>query len=778
MATRELGLGRARRQKWLTGLVVGGISVTALAVGLTYWGISMRRPPPVHIPPSPAPDVHQQLSGYTFTRSDQGRAIFTVHAARTVAYQQSKSTTLEDVTVELFGRKGDRSDIMRTQRCEYNSQSGDFLSPGPVEIEVSAQSSDIPGTGLRGKHRVFLETSKVAYHQGEELAETDEPVKFRMGPASGMARGMVYATRDGWIELKQDVAVDLPQGTEKAPQPPIHLTASALRYDKEGGQVALTGPVEVTQGQRRAVSESANIALDSHNRVSQVNLEGHAKAFDVNSLRSVELNANRVQGDFDAVSGQLHHLTAEENVVGESKGKGSNSRLTAQRLGMDLSGKHPQPLRGVATGDVNINLESQPVLNIPEKTSASKAPERKTLTAAEVRFEFRPDGHSLKDAETVGPGTLLLTPADPKTAEKVIKAGQFLMTFDAHSRIESLRGLAPTQVLFRPPATAPAGSTPQQTQADLLDADFDVGTQILREVRQTGNFQYRDGDRQASADNAHYDAPTQTLLLLGHPQVWDSNSRVKCQRITIDMRTNTSVGEGQVQATHLPSPAPGAPLAPTAVLPTNVLADRMVARRQSQTVHYEGHVRAWQGTDVVESPALDVYRTQKRVSSGSQVVTSYLQPAATGSEPGAASLSAGGTRPLTVRADFLEYFDQGRRARYHGNVRLVTESTTLQSDRLDVYFTQGETVEGSEVDHAEADGHVNVTQPGRLGSGDHAEYYAGPGKVILTGGPPVLIDEKKGSTTGQRLTFFIHDDRLFVDGGDQSPSLSKHRVAQ
>jgi lipopolysaccharide export system protein LptA len=203
----------------------------------------------------------------------------------------------------------------------------------------------------------------------------------------------------------------------------------------------------------------------------------------------------------------------------------------------------------------------------------------------------------------------------------------------------------------------------------------------------------------------------------------------------------------------------------------------MVARQQSQTVHYEGHVRAWQGTNVVESPSLDVYRTQKRVSSGSQVVTSFLQPAAMVSEPGASAHATGGTSPVTVHADFLEYFDEGRRARYHGNVRLVTENTTLQSDRLDVYFTQGETVEGSEVDHAEADGHVRVTQPGRVGSGDHGEYFAGPGKIVLTGGPPSLVDEEKGSTTGQRLTFFSRDDRLFVDGGEQSPSVSKHHVA-
>jgi lipopolysaccharide export system protein LptA len=102
------------------------------------------------------------------------------------------------------------------------------------------------------------------------------------------------------------------------------------------------------------------------------------------------------------------------------------------------------------------------------------------------------------------------------------------------------------------------------------------------------------------------------------------------------MRTNTSTGEGKVQATHLPSQAPGTPSVATPPVPTNVLADKMVVQRQSQIIHYEGHVRAWQGTDVVESSALDVYRTQKRLSSGSQVVTSFLQPAAMVSNQGTA----------------------------------------------------------------------------------------------------------------------------------------------
>ena len=778
MAAREIGLGWARRQKWLTGVVVTGISMAALAVGFTYWGSSIRRTAPSKNLPSPAPDVNQQLSGYTFTRSDQGRPVFTVHAARTVTYQNSKSTILEDVMVEIFGHKGDSGDVLRTHRCEYDPLTGDFLASGPVEIELSAHSSEVPGPSLRGKHRILLETSKVAYHQDDELAETDEPVKFQMGPGSGTALGLAYAIRDGWLELKHDVSMDLQQGTAAAPLPPIHLKASALRYDKEGDGVTLTGLVEVIQGQRRAVADSARLELDGHNRISRVDLEGNAKAFDVNSLRRVELGADRVQGDFDAASGQLHHITAEENVVAESKGKGSISHLTSQRFDMDLGGKHPQPLHGAAKGDVHINLESQPVLNLSEKAAAGKGSEKKTLTAAEVQFDFRPNTRGIKDAETVGPGTLIVIPADPKSGERDITAGQFLMAFDARSRIESLRGLAPTQVLFRPPATAPAGSTTPQSQANRLDALFDAGTQTLREVRQTGNFEYRDGNQQASADDAHFDTQSQTVLLLGHPQVWDPNSRVRSEKITIDMRTNTSTGEGKVQATHLQTPAPGATPPATPPLPTNVLADKMVAQRQNQTIHYEGRVRAWQGTNVLESSALDVYRTQKRVSSGLQVVTSFLQPATTGNGQGSTSHSTGGTRPVTVHADFLDYFDEGRRARYHGNVRMVTESTTMQSDRLDVYFAQGDTLESSEVERAEADGHVRVTEPGRAGSGDHGEYFAGPGKIVLTGGPPSLVDAEKGSTTGQRLTFFIHDDRLFVDGGDQSPSLTKHRVAQ
>jgi lipopolysaccharide export system protein LptA len=777
VATAGFGQKETRRRKLITGLVVGALAVTVLTVSLAYWLGLARKDQPLPVPQNLPTNVHQQVSGYTFTRSDEGRRLFTVHAARTVAFKQGGTTVLEDVFVEVFGRAGNRRDVMRTRRCDYNTQSGDLFSSGTVQIELNAQADVLPGAGLRGKHRVSVETSKVAFQKQGSLVVSEEPVRFRIGPASGTAHGMTYATKEGWLELKKDVAMELRPGGGTPAQLPVQLSAGRLRYDKANGEVTLWGPLEVSQGSRRVVAERGIIFLDEQNQVTRASLEGNVGVFDSSEGRAVELGAQRVRGDFEPVSGELRYLVAEDEVVGKSKGKGSVSHLAAQHLELSFAGSHPKPRSGSISGNVQLTVESLPALDAGIAAATRPPLERKSLSAPQIKFTFRPDGRSVSEAETVGPGELVVVPPDPKMGERVVTAGQFLMAFDQRSRLELLRGLSPTRIVYRPPLNAPPGSTAQESSADRLEAAFETATQTLRQVEQAGNFQFRDGDRQASAQEARYLTATQVLTLTGRPQVWDSNSRMKCTLLLLDLRNDTAEATGKVQATHLRNEVQtDASRHPE---PTNVLADRMMAQRRSQFVHYEGHVRAWHGPDVVESSALDVSRTERRVSSGSEVLTSHLQPASlvAGTGP-AAGLPPRETRPVTIRADRLDYFDQGRKATYRGNVHLQTENTTLEAERMDVYFSNAGAAGPSEVERALAEGHVKVVQPGRHASGEHAEYFAGPGKIVMTGGPPELFDAAKGFTTGQRLTFFIHDDRLFVDGGDESPALSKHRVAQ
>jgi lipopolysaccharide export system protein LptA len=103
---------------------------------------------------------------------------------------------------------------------------------------------------------------------------------------------------------------------------------------------------------------------------------------------------------------------------------------------------------------------------------------------------------------------------------------------------------------------------------------------------------------------------------------------------------------------------------------------------------------------------------------------------------------------------------------------------TLEAERLDAFFTPGEQADSSQLDRAVADGHVTVIEPGRRAAGDHAEYFAAQGKVVMTGGPPILEDAENGFTTGQTLTFFTQGGSLTVDGGKGFRALSKHPISQ
>lgn len=759
----------ARRRKLLAGLVSGALTVTLLVVVVAFWWSNQRDEPPPTAARSIPQDVQQQLSGYTFTRSDEGRQVFTIHAARTVAFKEGGTTVLEDVYVELFGREGQRHDVLRTRRCDYNTKSGDLFSAGTVQIELNAEPAG-SRRGAKAQRSVMLETSQLRFVQRGALVESDEPVRFRVGDVSGSARGITYATRDGWLELKHEIHAELQR--EGTGLPPLNLHAARARYDKEKGQVMLSGPVTIAQGSRRVEAENATVYVDSRYRVQRAVLEGSVRATRGSDPLQMRAAANRVTAEFDTESEELRRGVAEGNILVESWRAGSVSQLSAQMLEVALSGKPSRARQGTASGGVRISQESQPgtrPASSQAATPGSVARSGKELTADAVQFTFNQQGRSLEDAATVGPGRLVLVSPDPKAGERVVTAGQFLISFSANSQLETIRGEGGTSITFQPPKNVPPGAAPQVSTADRLVAVIDPATQTVKALDQIGNFQFHEGDRRATAERASYETLAEKLTLSGKPVLWDAEMRARADRVAVDLRTDKVEGAGKVQSTHFGNGSRGDP--------TTVLADRVVAERDSQTVHYEGHVRAWQGSDVVESTSLDILRKERRVSSGMNVMTSHLQAAAVVGGAGTAN-DGSGTRPVTIRAERLEYSDQGRKATYQGNVRLQTENTTLESDRLDAYFSNRPGDGRMELRRAVAEGDVKVTQPGRRATGRQAEYISTDGKIVLSGGPPTVYDAERGFTSGRSLTFFSRDDRLVVSGGDESPTISRHRIEQ
>ncbi len=774
--------GRGRR--WIKTLAIAGLVVTTGIVVGAYWLGKSARQKPLPKPPDLPGNVNQQLSGVTFTRSDKGRRLFVIHASRTLAFKQGGATRLKDVYVEFFGRSGKRYDILRTAEGEYNPLTGNLSTPGEVELVLNASPSQIQDPGSKPRQSddetradanaapqsVYIKTSKVTSRNHGTLLESGTLVRFHLGSVSGSARGLAYDTNKGAIELKQDVSGVFQSAQGPQAGTPIRLSASRLRYGGAGEGVELWGPVKIGQGNRAVAAEQGSLSLDAQNRVTEFVLEGRADASDHTPGGQLRLQSDQLRGHLDPVTNRLRQLVATGHVRGESKQPGALANVEAQEVVLNFDPATHVPSSGAAQGRVHLTIAQT---QRPQKVAAGLQPlggriSREDLTTEKIQFSFRPQGKNLKEAETAGPGTLVLYPESPKAGDRRVTADRFFMAFDPASHLESLRGTGGTKIVFAPPPNS-SNQTAAVATARQLVATFDPATEILQSVEQKGDFHFRNGTREATSEEARDLAGEQKLILTGQPQVWDLTTRARADRIVVLLASDIAEGIGNVHAIHTDPQNPSLP-------PTNVVADRMTADRKSQVVHYQGHVRAWRGTDVVESPSLDIYRNERRVSTNSRVVTTHLQPAPAKASRGTADQA--GPRPLTVRADRLDYLDAGKKARYSGNVELDTEDTKIEADRLDIYFSSGKKQADSEVERAVAEGHVKIVQPMRYAMGENAVYDAQTGMVVMTGGPPTVHDTEKGSMTGQRLTFNIHDDRLLVDGSSNAPAVSRHRVAQ
>lgn len=833
-----------RRRKALRRLLLVLLGLVAIGVALAYRLASRpagKRPPVSDALP---PNAQQQLAGYTFTRSEGGHQVFTVRAERTLTFKDGEHATLESVEIEIFGRTGQQHDLLRTDRCDYNSGSGNFSCLGPVEIELNARGVLTPPGNAAGASRgspapggrqtVYLETSGLAYDQNSSLLTSTARVQWRYGPASGSAIGLAYSTREGWIELKEAVDASMPvQGPNRAPgSTALELKAARLHYARDRQQIDLAGPVSLSEDGGHLSAGHAIIYFDSQIHPTDALLDGGVRAADETPGATLNGQAARVRARLDPSTGELREIEAEGGVQAWRGPGAGTARLAADRIQVGFEGAHFHPSQGTASGNVHLTAEPVPATKTQAQPSFAASGQsrlsREELDAGEVQFTLRPADDTLEHARTAGPGRVVLVPADSKGGSWVVTAGQFLADFDRQSRVESVRGLAPTRIVFEPAARPPTKTGTMESRAENLRASFNPAAAALQSLVQSGQFEFVDGDLRATADRGEYSADKNSLTLIGDPRLAEPDSWARADRFILHLDADTAEGLGHVASSYagpIDSPssrssgpsragspkdsvarpsavAAGSDLAgPGAGDTTNVLADRVTADRKKQFVHYEGHVRAWRGSDVLESPSLDIYQSERRIVSGSPVLTSDLAsapskrdsfgssnllnsgPSGTGRATsvvgsGAGVPTRGATQPAAIRADRVEYFDLARKAVYEGRVRMDTSGATLQADRLEAYFTQAGEGEASKLDRATADGRVTVVEPGRRATGDHADYFAAPGKIVMTGGPPTLYDSEKGFATGRSLTFWVLDDSLLIDGSPGSSAISKHRLSR
>src|SRR5450432_1846084 len=218
----------ARYARWsaAVALVLAGITIA----------VYMKRDWVRHLerkkaPPAAPVDVARQSSGITFKKFDeQNRIIFEVVASKSTDFKGQAASLLEEVQITIFGKSGDRHDVIHTHSCQYGQKDGSVTCGGDVRLDLmtAADAKLVAQDPAQAEtHTTRVETSGVSFNRATGFAQTDQRVTFAFPNGSGDATGLEYKSEEGSLRLLRDVRLRLLQPTANAGKKPVPVVVTS-----------------------------------------------------------------------------------------------------------------------------------------------------------------------------------------------------------------------------------------------------------------------------------------------------------------------------------------------------------------------------------------------------------------------------------------------------------------------------------------------------------------------------------------------------------------------
>ncbi len=719
--------------------------------------------------PPPVPESVGQLSaGFTFSKMDRGRTLFTVHASRVTEFKETKKSLLEDVSIVIFGRDGLRQDRVSSSRCEYLVEQGEISCPGSVEILLqSAKEAARTATGETSPGGWFqITTSAVRFLEESASGATDQAVNFRFAGGHGRAKGLIYRAREETLRLEHDIEITA-ERRESGREVPITLRGSALEFRRSSNQARVFAPLEVRQANRRMSAGFFIVQLDSRMRPASVLAEGPVTGTAEENGRTMNFRADRITSSF--LVGVPSQVAAEGSILFDSNGAGSQLQLGADRVVAYFGKKGNRVDRIDAAGNVKLKSSAH---SAGAGATDSKVQER-TLEAPGLRLWLEA-GPKIRRAETTGPGKLVMVDAKEQRA---ISGDALTATFGDAGQVQELRG--GPHARLETLEVAGKNRLPRVATSDELTIHWNSSGREMLRILQKGNFRYRQGEQSATSNSAVYDLQQSTIVLSGSPAVSDRASRTTAEQFTFFQERNEMQAEGGVQTTYVSRRGGTSFLLPGESAPVQVNARRMRARAEDGWAQYEGRVRLWQGTDAVEADVMDInLKPEARELVASGAVRSVLSLLNRGKQVTAGGAPTGQLQSiLRIHSVRVKFAAEDNLIRYEGSVEAEGDFGRLTSQALEIRVTAPGHRGSSRVERIVALGNVRIIQSGRRGKSERAEYFPLDGTIVLSGGTPMLEDEELGTVTGAALTFKNAGASITVESKEGKRTLSKHQLA-
>ncbi len=786
-------------------------------------------------------EIQQSTNGFTFSKSDKGHTLFTLHASKAVQYKGGGRALLHDVSITVFGKDNKPSDRISGQEFEYDPAAGTARAMGEVDIEITAPAGN---AGQGSGTPVRVKTSGLIFNQKSGMAETSERLEFASSGQGrtlrGSAKGASYNSNTGMMHLHSDVVLNavLDRG-------PVALRAQAAEFSRADRLLTLHGATTRANGED-AASDLALVFFRSDGSAERVDARGNVR---VNGDGGEALHSRTAtvtmddEGNperatlgggvnFAAVQGnRAVDATAATAVLGFGSGAalehlhlaGGAHAIDRERSAADGAGTAP----GSRPGDVvrEVNAAQMDATFVPGEAGR---PEARTLVADgnAMLTEHQPDAKAPKGGKGTSQGEEVTT----------LAGDRLLASLGPANALESLHGTGNTQW------THSAGGIQQTSRGDSLEISFaprgtprpltnkprskrrvaSVGGSTVVNAVQRGhvelvqiappaNGQNRPVRSTASAEEAVYDGASETMRLQGGtPRLAEQQSELTATTIDFKQTSGDVTAAGAVKATYRQpenavaaekaNGSAGKPAAGKgAAEPLHIAAGKAYFEHASNQITFSSaspeESRVWQGEASVSAPEIVVSRTKQMLTAhgaGASRPVLAVFPAKADTSKGVARTPAQVAR---VEGATLVYSAGERKATFTGDVVAREGDAEVRANKAEVFLApaavpvaqRGGTLPGlpatsaaGSVERIVTEGDVRITQAGRRGNGERLVYTAADGRFVLTGtasAPPQLTDPEHGTVTGASLIFNNRDGSVMVNGG-VAPAITETRVAK
>src|SRR5215470_8931471 len=261
---------------------------SALAAGvlaLITMSFYLRRQWVAHVeikkaPPPLTEDKERQSIGLTISKGEGDRTVFTLQASKSTDFKGQDISLLEDVKVTVYGKSGDRHDIIHTQSCRYSKADGAIQCAGNVEMDLQS-AADFERARQQGEDKgnlIHVQTSAVTFERSTGRAQTVQPVKFSFTNGEGEGLGAVYFSEEGTLRLVKDVRITVrppsPETRTIKPRVPsvkeVLLQGSSLDLGKLSRKALLAGPATATTRGQQLTAGEFTLLLDEQFRAETI----------------------------------------------------------------------------------------------------------------------------------------------------------------------------------------------------------------------------------------------------------------------------------------------------------------------------------------------------------------------------------------------------------------------------------------------------------------------------------------------------------------------------